>query len=468
MHSYDLKGITVLFPFPAYNCQLNLMKKMISSLQSGQNALLESPTGTGKTLCLLCATLAWKEAYVARRQLEEALLKGLKAEDGSKQELLQRLTIAVSNNPRENFMNEPPKIFYASRTHSQLTQAVGELRNTAYRPNVCVLGSREQMCINEEVLRAPPLSRGNLCKQKISRKACEFHNGLENARTHVNLNLANTMMDIEDLVKFGQTHRACPYFLSREEIAKADIIFLPYNYLIDPYTRKAQGIDVKNAILIFDEGHNLESSCGEATSFEISTTDLSVCLHEAQQCISVASSPGYVEKDASAEDFAILRALIQKFRDELLAIPLSKDNDLIKPGEFIFQLFSNISVTFDNVDSLLKVIDSAMDLIAEVSHQQRRSTKMALNGFQTALKTVFREGYGEKAFEMAAICKSYKVHVSSQFPTRPVRDAWGKPLEVEEARTLSFWCFNSGIAMKDLVERGARSVILASGTLVGS
>ena len=42
-------------------------------------------------------------------------------------------------------------IIYASRTHSQLTQVIRELKATRYRPRMAVLGSRQQMCVHKEV-----------------------------------------------------------------------------------------------------------------------------------------------------------------------------------------------------------------------------------------------------------------------------------------------------------------------------
>lgn len=46
--------------------------------------------------------------------------------------------------------NGPPRIVYTSRTHSQLSQTIKELRNTAYAARICVLGSRDQLCIHPE------------------------------------------------------------------------------------------------------------------------------------------------------------------------------------------------------------------------------------------------------------------------------------------------------------------------------
>ncbi|RUP44247.1 LOW QUALITY PROTEIN: hypothetical protein BC936DRAFT_149718 [Jimgerdemannia flammicorona] len=455
MPHYTIRGITVNFPYEAYGIQKIFMEKVIHSLQSKQNGLLESPTGTGKTLTLLCAVLAWREAWQARRQLD----RGIYNQD------VAELDAAISTSPSlEDFIGiDAPKIIYASRTHSQLAQTVSELKNTAYKPKICVLGSREHLCIHPEVKVASNSSQAALCRQKVSKKACEFHKRVNDVKAEPKFE--NEIMDIEDIVKFGFQHQACPYYLTRENQQRADIIFLPYNYLIDANARKSQNIDLKNCIIIFDEAHNLESSCGEATSFEITPTDLANSIREAQICRDYALKPGYFgEYDENA--FEILKALLVALEAEIdkLEIP-SSTQELIKPGDFMYELLNRIKINSDTFEHLQRVMDTAVNMLATIeSDEGKRPHKYALNHILSALKTVFRTDFFPHGDQAHTHTKYYKVHIKNE-ELAPNANVWAANRGKTVGRKISYWCFSPGLAMKDLVDQGVRSIILASGTL---
>ena len=49
----DVGGTCVNFPFTPYDIQVDYMKKVLECLDNSHHGLLESPTGTGKTLSSL-------------------------------------------------------------------------------------------------------------------------------------------------------------------------------------------------------------------------------------------------------------------------------------------------------------------------------------------------------------------------------------------------------------------------------
>ncbi|XP_070685220.1 Fanconi anemia group J protein [Pempheris klunzingeri] len=63
---YTIGGVKIHFPCKAYPSQLAMMNSIIRGLNSGQHCLLESPTGSGKSLALLCSALGWQQAQSAK------------------------------------------------------------------------------------------------------------------------------------------------------------------------------------------------------------------------------------------------------------------------------------------------------------------------------------------------------------------------------------------------------------------
>ncbi|XP_034496339.1 Fanconi anemia group J protein isoform X2 [Ailuropoda melanoleuca] len=71
---YTIGGVKITFPYKAYPSQLAMMNSIVRGLNSKQHCLLESPTGSGKSLALLCSALAWQQS-LSGKPVDESLSK---------------------------------------------------------------------------------------------------------------------------------------------------------------------------------------------------------------------------------------------------------------------------------------------------------------------------------------------------------------------------------------------------------
>lgn len=52
--------------------------------------------------------------------------------------------------------------------------------------------------------------------------------------------------DVEDIVSLGRKKKSCPYYGTRLLLKTADIVFCPYNYIIDPVIRGTVSFTLSN------------------------------------------------------------------------------------------------------------------------------------------------------------------------------------------------------------------------------
>ncbi|KAH6934653.1 hypothetical protein HPB50_026270 [Hyalomma asiaticum] len=162
-----------------------------------------------------------------------------------------------------------PTIYYGTRTHKQIAQVVRELKKTDYRHvRMCILSSRERTCIHGEVLKSQ--NKNEKCKELLDDMGCGYYINMKKAPPTP----AMEPYDLEELVRIGRRIRVCPYYWSLDLMPSADIVFCPYNYLIDPFVRKCLSIDLNNAVVVLDEAHNIEDISREVMSITVTQDQL--------------------------------------------------------------------------------------------------------------------------------------------------------------------------------------------------
>ena len=367
-----------------------------------------------------------------------------------------------------------PKIVYASRTHSQLAQVINELKNTRYKPRICVLGSRDQLCINSEVNSLESnAAKVQLCKVKTSSRTCPFFNNLEANKS--NPSFSGNILDIEDLVDLGNKNRVCPYYMSRELRTNADLIFMPYNYVLDFKSRQAHSIDLTNTVILLDEAHNVEQVCESTASFDLTSYDIACCFEDLDECIRILKEAEAMseevttesKEDLSIEDVVLLKGIFKALEDEIASVDLNAKEGIDKNASYIFDLFRGKNLTADTMTQVLEVIEKCNGVLAGHGSSVHKGKHFALQKFADVIKILFNQDSSEGRPKVDT-SGYYRVYIHKDKMTEKQKkslDVWSTKTKKTEGRTLSYWCFNPGLTMKELINQGVRCIVLTSGTL---
>ncbi|XP_022249147.1 regulator of telomere elongation helicase 1 homolog isoform X2 [Limulus polyphemus] len=446
------------------------------------NGILESPTGTGKTLSLLCSSLAWLENHKA---LQQAMVLQGSVTDSQKNftsQLWDQLELAVGERKQQTTIFSVPRIIYSSRTHTQLSQAVQELKKTNYKHmRAVVLGSRDQLCLHPEVSKLQNnAAKLHACRAKVNTRACPFYLNVEQKILGEKDYQTNSVIDIEDLVKLGKKHTCCPYYAARSLKSKTDIIFTPYNYLIDPKSRKAHGIELQGNVLIFDEAHNIESVCEESMSFQLKSADIALCISEVSQVIDKMKDINNLDfsQDSGAPDFtladlSILKVMFCELEEELDSIVATEGvAGCTKPGDFMLEVLAKVDLTAQKKDIVLDLLDKVI-LFLTVNNTSPWMTKGAgLQKFSDMLRILFSKaslGATSNNIIKKEFSRMYKIFLQQEtLKTQQKQiDVWTVATKTNKKQgwILNCWCFSPGLGMQDIVDQGIHSMILTSGTL---
>ncbi|XP_046462198.1 Fanconi anemia group J protein homolog [Daphnia pulex] len=373
-----------------------------------------------------------------------------------------------------------PKIFFGTRTHKQITQVVKEFRRTVYcNTPMGVLASREHTCIHPEVSRSANKNEGckilndrRLAKQDPQQKGgCSYRwQGKDKLKTQAQIRNYGLVSgwDIEDLVSLGRRIRVCPYYASRDLSEQAQIVFSPYNYLIDPRVRQSMKIPINDNIIILDEAHNIEDSARESAGGSWSQEDFRLALND---CEKIGNRHPTMEKEINrlAKFSSYMMQWIGKHATNMKSVGFDREVHVMTGTEFV----ANLSVDGYGPEMLVElkaIIDYIFNEQLESDWNDKEgsqdpqlsgATQTLLEGFLMIMDLMLNGNQIHRDDYRAVVVRT----VERKQKKGPGSSFFGKAnIASQWTYALNLWCLNSAVVMHEIKE-STRSIIVTSGTL---
>lgn len=453
---FYIEDLPVLFPYPKiYPEQYQYMSAVKKTLDTGGVSILEMPSGTGKTVSLLSVTVAYQMHYPSHR-----------------------------------------KIVYCSRTMSEIDKALAELGNLmryreqelGYKEDFRGLGltSRKNLCVHPSVRQE---RNGNVvddrCRNMTNGIAkenggelCAFHENMYEIDPHNYIPAG--VYTFEDLIEYCEDHRTCPYFTVRRMIPYCNIVIYSFHYLLDPKIAVRVSRDLpKEAIVIFDEAHNIDNVCIEGLSIDL-TEDM---LRKAHRGL---ASLGEVVDRVKQQDRQRLQTEYEKLVEGLQQAQADRDAELFManptlpddlasdavPGSirkaehfvaFLRRFVEYLKTRMKVLHVISETPASFLKHLKEITYIDKKPLRYCterLNSLVRTLELTNLEEFGavKDIVTFATLVSTYEQGFMLIL----------EPFETEQATVpnpiFRFTCLDASIAIKPVVER-FESIIITSGTI---
>jgi DNA excision repair protein ERCC-2 len=319
-----------IFPYTPRSSQKEFIELTERCVKKGIPCILESGTGTGKTICSLAGALPYA-------------------------------------------LEKKKKIIYLTRTSSQQKQAILELRKISGIRKIFAMGIQgrgastcPKILSDPELMTGSPEELSRFCSEFKRRTGtdagCKFYDSILETKMQDHIDHCSSKMPTSDeFIEYAMERRLCPYEMMKRLIQNADVVIAPYHFIFMPGTRDRflgwMNVALRDVIIIVDEAHNLPDHLRDVMTARYTMRALDLAENEAKDRKDPEVSNGISATDMIS---AIRRLMIQA-KEEFL-----RDDDGLIPPYFIEDgLMEELQINSMKVRNICKALIEHGEVVAE-------------------------------------------------------------------------------------------------------